>query len=79
MIVLAVSLAAGFLIGRKLLTNTLIFASIVVLVCWISASIMRGTFSFVDVLLLLSYLSALQGAFLIGAYLNTEHAETELH
>jgi hypothetical protein len=36
---------------------------------------MRGTTSLVDILLLFSYLSALQGGFLIGAYIQTQRAE----
>jgi len=78
MLVAAISLATGALIGRTYQTNTLILASIAIASIWITASIIRWSFSLADVLLFLSYLSALQGGFLIGAYLQTRYEESKV-
>jgi uncharacterized protein YneF (UPF0154 family) len=75
MIVLIACLIIGLLLGRRYLTNLLILASIVVPCACIYAELMRGTASVVDILLLFSYLSALQGGFLIGAYIQTNRTE----
>lgn len=74
MILLTACLMIGFLIGRRNLTNLLILASITVMCACIYAAIMRQTASATDILLLFSYLSALQGGFLIGAYMHIRRA-----
>jgi hypothetical protein len=74
MVFLVASLTIGLSIGRMLQTNTLILASTALWVIWIAAAFIRGSFSIVDVLLLFSYLSALQGGFLFGAYLQGRYA-----
>lgn len=77
MVILVASLTIGLLIGRMFRTNTLILASTVLLVSWIAAAFIRGSFSIIDVLLLFSYLSALQGGFLLGAYLQVKYAKID--
>jgi hypothetical protein len=75
MIILIASLSTGLLIGGRYRVNFLILASFLLVCVWISAAFMREEFSAIDVLLLFSYLSALQGGFLIGAYIQTEREE----
>lgn len=75
MIVLALFLIVGLLIGRKCQTKLLIVASFAVLCVSVSTAFSHGIFTIIDVLLMFSRLSALQGGFLIGAYFQTRRVE----
>lgn len=68
MIILASSMIIGFLIGKRCQAKLLVLASFMVLCAWIIAATIRQTFSIIDVLLLFSYLTSLQGGFFVGAY-----------
>lgn len=75
MVLLVAAMTIGLAIGRKYQTNSLILVSVVIAVLWAIAAIVRGSCSIVDVLLLFSHLSGLQGGFLIGAYLQNKYAD----
>jgi hypothetical protein len=68
----------GFLIGKKYQAKLLVLASFLVLCAWTIAATTRQSFSVIDVLLLFSYLSSLQGGFLIGAYIQTSREEKRI-
>ncbi|CAO4181827.1 hypothetical protein [Methylorubrum populi] len=75
MLTLCLLILVGFAVGSYLRLGAVTAASLVVLLVWIAMRLYLQAIGVADILMLLAYLSALQGGFLIGAYLATRRAE----
>ena len=69
MIGLLVIALAGAVMGWYFRVGFVIIACLVFLVADIIRIILKSSFQFADILILLAYMSALQGGFMLGAYL----------
>lgn len=69
MVTLIILGCAGFLSGCLLAGFGIALLSFVLLVTWMSAMTYNQSFDYSDVLIVLSYLAAMQGGYLFGAHL----------
>ena len=69
MIGLLVIALAGAVMGWYFRVGFVIIACLVFLVADIIRFILKSSFQLADILILLAYMSALQGGFMLGAYL----------
>ncbi|MCJ2066708.1 hypothetical protein MKK63_29035 [Methylobacterium sp. J-088] len=69
MIGLLVVALAGAVMGWYFRVGFVIIACLVFLVADIIRILLNSSFQFADILILLAYMSALQGGFMLGAYL----------
>ncbi|MEL6062433.1 MULTISPECIES: hypothetical protein [unclassified Methylobacterium] len=69
MIGLLVVALAGVLMGCYFRVGFVILACLVFLIADILRILLKSEFQFADILILFAYMSALQGGFMLGAYL----------